>query len=156
MVAGRGTPTVTYLTLRQMKLLGVDYGSLKKVKMSTIQNLKAIIQLHVLRAKGMDPNVAVAKTHSVEYGETPIIQSGHQIVSSKISGDIWTDNSLGSLMEFFERRDPSLAAKHDKLITEFGEGMVTRSTKTWQNYDIELEVAPFPGRQSSAANGGTP
>ena len=40
-----GVPTVTYLTLRQMKLLGIDYASVEKVKMSTIQNVRGVIEL---------------------------------------------------------------------------------------------------------------
>ena len=153
MVAGRGTPTVTYLTVRHMKLLGVGYGQLAKVKMSTIQNLKAIIQLHVLRTKGVDPNVAVLRTHSVQYAETAIIQSGHSVVAAEVKGNIW-NRKLGMLMRHFESGDPAIAARHDELIKELGEGMVTRETEVWMNYDIELEVAPFAPRQ--ATPGGVP
>jgi hypothetical protein len=65
-------------------------------------------------------------------------------VSSKLGGDIWTDKPLSYLTDHYEARDPSLAAKHDQLIADFGEGTIDRTTLTWMNYDIELEVAPFP------------
>jgi hypothetical protein len=145
MVEGKGTPTVTYLTMRQMKLLGIDFAGLAKVKMSTIQNIKAIIQLHVLRMKGVDPNDAVLQTHSVQYAETTIVQSGHKVVAAEVKGDIWKDQPLDFLMKHYESSDPGAAAKHDALLIELGEGMVTRDTKCWMNYDIILDVAPFNG-----------
>jgi len=143
LVDGKGTPTVAYLSMRQMKLLGADYGSIEHVKMSTIQNVKAIIQMHVLRAQGMDRNLAVLQTHSVEYAETTIVQSGHKVVAAEVSGDIW-DRPLDFLLNHYERRDPSLVARHDQLIAEFGQGIVARDTVVWMNYDIHLDVAPFP------------
>ncbi len=142
MVEGKGTPTVTYLTIRQMKLLGADYSGLTKVKMSTIQNLKAIIQLHVLRARGVDPNHAVLRTHSIQYAETAILQSGHRVVGAKVTGDIW-NKKLDFLMKHYEQGDPDVAARHDKLIHDFGEGLVTRDTEVWMNYDILVDVVPF-------------
>jgi hypothetical protein len=128
-----------------MKLLGVDYAGPAKVKMSTIQNFKAIIQLHVLRMKGVDPNQAVLQTHSVQYAETTIVQSGHKVVAAEVKGDIWKDYPIGELMKYYESRNPDLIPKHDQMIAEFGEGMVTRDTQCWMNYDIVLEVAPFSG-----------
>jgi hypothetical protein len=147
MVENKGTPTVTWLSLRQMKVLGVDYAAPKTVKMSTIQNIKAIIQLAVLRARGVDVNQAVLKTHSVQYAETTIIQSGMRVKEAKVKGDIW-DQPIDSLMKHFENNSPDPAAtraKHDKLLADFGEGVVDRNTKVWMNYDIELTVEPFHG-----------
>lgn len=142
LVDGKGTPTVAYLTMRQMKMLGVNYAALEHVKMSTIQNVKAIIQLHVLRQKGVDPDVAVMQTHSIQYAETTIVQSGHKVVAAHVSGDTWT-KPLDFLLKHYEKGDPVVAARHDQLIREFGEGLVTRDTVVWMNYDIHLDVVPF-------------
>lgn len=150
LVEGTGTPLVAYITMRQMKFLGVEYGRLEKVKMSSIQNLRAIIELHVLRSEGVDPNVAVMRTHSLAYGETPLIQSGHKIVRAKVGGNMWIQ-PLDTLMKFRETRrnrgsrDMGLVAEHDKLIAEYGRGLVDRDTPVWMNYDIDLDVAPFSG-----------
>src|SRR5690606_37403023 len=73
MVAGKGTPTVTYLTLRQIKQAGGAIGELKTVKMSTIQNIEAILQLAQIR-QSMQLDEAVAMTHSVQYARTSIEQ----------------------------------------------------------------------------------
>src|SRR4029453_3274507 len=51
LVSGRGTPTIAFFTMRQMRAMGIDYGSLRSVKMSTIQNVEAICQLHWLLSK---------------------------------------------------------------------------------------------------------
>lgn len=147
MVGDKGTPTVAYLTMRQMKLLGVDYFGLAKVKMSTIQNIKAIIQLHVSRMSGVDPNIAVLETHSVQYAETALVQAGHRIVAAEVTGDIWKDRPIGMLMEHYEAGDPSAVARHDKLLADFGAGIVTRDTPVWMNYDIILKTGPFKGEK---------
>lgn len=153
LVDGKGTPTVTYLTIRQMKILMVPFGAVTKVKMSTIQNLKAIIQLHVRRMRGEDPNVGVLRTHSVHYAETSLVQSGHRVVSAEVTGNIWKDRPLGMLMEHYERGDPDAAQRHDQLIQDFGEGLVTRDTHVWMNYDILLKTAPFSGEPAPDSSG---
>jgi len=68
--------------MRQMKLLGVDYGSLKTVKMSGIQNVEAICQLAAIVRTGTPVNEAVVRTHSVQYGE----QSSSQVTGSLMRG----------------------------------------------------------------------
>ena len=97
----RGIPTVHYLTLRQMKLLGVNYGGYNKVKMSTIQNVRGVIEFNVLRSSGFDGNVAILKTHSVQYGETTIQQSGERVVAAEVRGGRRTP--LQNMLEWFER-----------------------------------------------------
>ncbi|HTL84067.1 MAG TPA: hypothetical protein VL856_02725 [Acidimicrobiia bacterium] len=150
LVEGKGTPTVAYLTMRQMKHLGVEYGELTTVKMSSIQNIRAIIELHLARAQGIDPNVAVLDTHSVKYADTSIVQSGHRVVGAKVGGNVW-EKPLDALLEWRETRgtygvrDPAIAAEHDKMIAEYGKGLVTRDTVVWMNYDIELQLSAFAG-----------
>lgn len=125
--------------------------------MSTIQNLKAIIQLHVLRMKGVQPDQAVLQTHSIQYAKTAIIQSGHQITGAKVTGNIWTER-LDVLMKHFETNssDPAAtAAKHDQLIKDLGAGVVDRNTQVWMNYDIELTVEPFGGNSPVIGGPGT-
>ena len=154
LVAGKGIPTVTYLTLRQMKLLGVEYGGISKVKMSSIQNLEAIIQLHVMRTKGEDPNAAVLKTHSVQYADTSVVQSGHRVVGAEVTGDIWENRTIGWLMKHREAGDPAMIAKHDQLLKDHGDGIVTRDTVTWMNYDIVLEIVPYASGRDGDEGGG--
>jgi hypothetical protein len=146
----RGIPTVHYLTIRQMKLLGVDYGGYKKVKMSTIQNVRGVIEFNAQLAAGVDPNAAILKTHSVQYGETTIQQSGERVVGAKVNGGQTTP--LQVMLEWYERHssldkpiDPAIVAKHDELIAKYGNGVITRASHVEWNYDIELDVEPFAG-----------
>ncbi len=154
----KGTPTQTYLTLRQMKALGVEYGGLKKIKMSTIQNIQSVIELHVMKKtqSKMSLNEMIRRTHSVTYADTTLTQSGHRIVDVKYGGNkIVNHQTLDQLMQFYERghthhkpRDPAIVAKHDALIEKHGkyndEQLVTRDTVVTYNYDIEITLAPVP------------
>lgn len=144
----RGIPTVHYLTIRQMKLLGVDYGNTKRVKMSTIQNVRAVIEFNVQLMAGVDRNTAIMKTHSVQYGETTIQQSGERIVGAEVAKV--PPQPLQNMLEWYERRstlngpiDPAVVAKHDDLIAKYGKGVVMRDTPVEWNYDIYLDVEPF-------------
>jgi hypothetical protein len=141
MIPGKGVPTVTYMSIVQMKQLGAAFGSLKIVRMCTIQNLRAIAHLQWLRTRFPNAELSelVAQTHSVEYGETAIIQSGHRIKSVKfVPAGVWED-TIGSLMDHFERNGLASAADNDAILARYG---IDRSTKTLQNYDIEIEVEP--------------
>ncbi len=145
LVAGKGIPTVTYMTMYQMKRLGVDFGGVKTVKMSTIQNFDAILQLETLRRQGIPLNEGVLKTHSVQYADTSIIQSGHEITGAKVITSNQAEfTDIGSYMQFYERRTPTLKAVHDDLLKKYG---LSRSDKMWVNYDIELQVKPLASGQ---------
>jgi hypothetical protein len=147
LVPGKGTPTVTYMTLYQMRRLGVSFGGLKTVKMSTIQNFEAILQLETFRRQGMPLDRAVLKTHSVQYADTSIIQSGHQISGAKVITTNGAEfRAIGDYMSFYERRNPALKATYDALLSKYG---MQRTDKMWLNYDIELQLKPLaPGQNA--------
>lgn len=156
MLTPTGTPTQTYLTLRQMKALGIKYGGLTKVKMSTIQNIQSIIQMHVMKTAEprMSLHERVRRTASVSYADTTLMQSGHRIVDVKYGGnEIVSNQRLGKLMEHYETdfgrskvRNPDIVKKHDDLLASHGkyngEQIVTRDTIAVYNYDIEITLAP--------------
>lgn len=145
---GQGTPLVTYLTMRQMKLLGVGYGTVKTVKMTTIQNVRAVIELAHLMKKGKTADEAVMMTHSYKYGTTAVVQSGMMVVGAHVRGDT-QPKRLGDLLEWFESGnstrpvDHAIVKKHDELLREVGKGDVGRDDLVLWNYDIVLDVKPF-------------
>jgi hypothetical protein len=146
----RGIPTVHYLTIRQMKLLGVNYGGYKKVKMSTIQNVRAVIEFNVQVKAGVDKNVAVLTTHSVQYGETTIQQSGERVVGAEVKLRR-PPSPLDDMLDWYERhhsdhkpKDPDIIAKHDEAIAKYGKGVIKRDTVVDWDYDVYLDVEPFP------------
>lgn len=144
MVAGKGIPTNAFMTMFEMRRMGIAYGSLKTVKMSTIQNMQAVLELETLRRKGMPLDEAILHTHSVQYAESSLIQSGHEVVGAKV---ITTNEAeiaeIGGYMAHYERRDPKLAAEHNRLLQQFG---MSRTDKMLINYDIVLTLKPLaPG-----------
>jgi hypothetical protein len=164
MVAGRGTPTVQYFTLYQLKLLGVPAGQvgwwrrllhrtrrragspsapgqLSSIKMSTIQNVETIVHLHWLRQRFPTTGLSdlIAHTASVEYAETTAVQCGYRLVGTRyIAAGEW-ENEIGFLLSHFEAGNPQRKADNDTLLTRFS---FDRQTVMKQNFDIELSVVP--------------
>jgi hypothetical protein len=162
MVAKRGTPTVQYFTLYQLKLLKVPAGQvrawrrllchlrlrtgpfaargrLSSIKMSTIQNLDSIVHLHWLRQRfpGADLSDLVVHTASVDYASTTAVQCGYRVLATKYrSAGEWEDR-IGVLMDFFEAGNPRQIADNNQLLARFS---LNRQTVMKQNFGIELSV----------------
>lgn len=92
MVAGRGTPLESYMTMRQMRLLEEQTGSSlaitspRVVRISTIVNVRTIGELAQQVRAGAKPDEAILNTHSVRYASNSIIQSGGKISSAHVEG----------------------------------------------------------------------
>lgn len=140
MIAGKGTPVVSYLMLRQLRMAGVDYGGLRTVKMSTIQNVDAVLHLAQLQRQGVDLVEAVRQTHSVKYAETTIVQSGHQIVNVRVDTTrAWRDPADQMLQHYEGRDGPPAIRKHEDLLSKYG---LKRTDEVLWNYDIYLDLTP--------------
>lgn len=159
MVPGKGVPTVTYLLNRQWKMLGVEYGGLKTVKLSMVEEARSVIELAVLLDEGVPLDAAVMRTHTTEYARTALTQSGHRIAAAraKLFRSMPLDAVLerletpkGSLLTTKQRkqRDPNLVARHGDLIAEYGKGKITRKTVVQTDFDIEYDLVPFYGEQT--------
>jgi hypothetical protein len=142
MIKGRGTPTQTFLTLRQMKLLeqhtSMKTADLTKVKMSTIQNIEAICQLEKFKREGMKPDQAVMQTESKKYAETTLVQAGKRIKSGKLVGG--TTTPLAVLLQHYEDGKANRHDNFEKLLARYG---IKRTDPVLWNYDIEFEVEEF-------------
>jgi hypothetical protein len=144
LVAGKGTPTVAFMTMYQMKKLGVGFGQVKTFKMSTIQNVEAIFQLEVARRQGEALDKAIIKTHSVIYAETPIIQSGHQIVGAEVKGG--TKTEIQQMLSHYEQGGEEVIKRHNELLQKYG---LKRTDEMLWNYNIYLKVQPLPSGVSA-------
>jgi Domain of unknown function (DUF4157) len=90
MKPGEGTPLHVYLTMRQMRLMGINEGDIgkqiKKVKISTIVNRRTIWEL--ARAlggkKGTPTSAQILASHSGQYAKNYVIQNGGVVVSASI------------------------------------------------------------------------
>jgi hypothetical protein len=145
-----GTPTIHYLNLYQMKMLGVPLagqGGLLKVKMSTIQNVETIVHLHWLRQRW--PNLTmdelISQTASVKYAENSLIQSGYQRTGNArfIPGDE-AEAPIRKLLAHMAGGKPTRIAEHTALLQKYG---FERDTVMKWNFDIEFDVAPIPRSQ---------
>ncbi|MGE3510420.1 MAG: hypothetical protein AB7N65_16240 [Vicinamibacterales bacterium] len=140
MVAGRGTPLETYMTLRQMRLMeaemgvgvGAAFAGPRTVHLSTIINTRTCLQLaarEMALGRAMtqaELDVAILDTHSVQYANNSIVQTGGRIVGARVSpsgrmraGDIASTSDL---------------AAHG----------VSENTQVRYGFDIDLTVEPAP------------
>lgn len=148
LVPGSGTPTVAYLTLRQLKIAGGQFGQLQSVKMSTIQNIESLLLYNHLRSQGVSPNDAVKQTHSVQYAMTSIQQAGHTVVDVEVDLTARArPERIGWLMDAQESScstEPlrlDKVKKHNELLKKYG---MKRSDEVVIDYDIYFELAPHP------------
>jgi hypothetical protein len=146
MLPGKGTPPIAYLDMRLMKMAGIQSGSLSKVKMSTIQNIEAICQVHQAIRQGATPNEALALTHSVAYAQNEIVQSGHNIASIEMVGG--TPITINDLLTYYE--DPMRShlpsyrspAAHDAILQRYG---FSRSEVMMYDFDIVISLSSSQG-----------
>jgi len=143
LVPGKGTPTVTYLTLRQMKQLEAQFGELSTIKMSRIYSIEAAMQLEQLtRAQPNTPlDQLVAKTHSVQYATTAIEQSGHKIVGIRVDTRSTRRWSLQKLMDHFGTD----SARRSDLFAKYS---LRPEDDVLLDYNIWIDVAPHPSNST--------
>jgi hypothetical protein len=167
MVEGRGTPTIQYFTLYQLKLLDVPAGHitwwkrllynlrvkdgpfigpgvLTSIKMSTIQNVETILHLHWLRQRhaGVDLSALIAHTASVEYAETTAIQCGYRVVGTRYVASGEYETAIDVLLTFVENGNLNRRSENDNLLARYSSD---RSTVMKWNFGIELFVLPQSG-----------
>lgn len=140
-VEGQKMRLQQYITLRQMRAFGIGFGKLRVVKMSTIQNIRALIEMHLQLKAGLSKDAAVMKTHSVQYAQRTLAGGGETVTSAKVSNGV--ERPIGDLTDHYERIDPSRKPVYDDLLNKNG---LARDTKMFQNYDIELTVEASPTR----------
>ncbi|HZN73858.1 MAG TPA: hypothetical protein VFC00_19495 [Micromonosporaceae bacterium] len=115
MLPGEGTPLEAYMTMRQMKILEQEAGAAfsvpRKVYMSLITNKRTIFELAKLEKQGKPVDEAILETHSVQYANNSIIQSGGRIVRAEVSPgskvSASTEADVETLAKYgLEPRDP--------------------------------------------------
>jgi hypothetical protein len=144
---GKGVPTVAYWTMYQMKKLGAAFGDVNTVQMKQIQNVLTIIELEGLRRQGMDINDALLKTASVRYGETGIIQSGHQITGARF--DPGRFDKIDWLIDNHISTGVVKKSDVDAMLLKYG---LTKYDKMNYDFSIYLDLAPLPYGQTAKPN----
>jgi hypothetical protein len=138
---GRGIPLQTYLSIRQMKLFGVEYGDLgkpnfQKVKLSTIVNERTIWGLAESTKKepGAPEAERLKRTHSVQYADTVITQAGAKIVDAHLE-----DGVVTTAHEYATQKSTPDEPKKRGLAP---------NDPVRKNFNINLKVAPFGPKSS--------
>ena len=146
MVAGKGTPTLQYLTIYQMKLLGVPVGEgaagLRSIHMSNIQNVETIVHLHWLQQKypGMAMDQLIEFTPSLKYADTTATQTGYtRSGTPKVTGG--EQSPIREIMAHQENGKPDLIAKNKALLDQYG---FDRKTVMYMKFDVDFQVVPKP------------
>ncbi|HEX8358957.1 MAG TPA: hypothetical protein VF613_02490, partial [Longimicrobium sp.] len=148
MVAGRGTPLETYMTMRQMRILeqkaGASFAGPRVVHMSTIVNSRTILQIAAREASLGRPmttaelNTFVLETHSVQYAQNSIVQTGGRIQSATVTGG---------------RR---AAASTQATPAELSAGGVSPTQQVLTGFNIDLNVVPADAPPPPPGPGATP
>jgi hypothetical protein len=150
LVPGKGTPLQTYLTIRQMKLLGVGYGDVKSIKMSMIVNVEGLLEIHWMVKTGKAKNLeeAVLTADSFLYARTNAEQSGKQVVAARVTtgGDHMSVRDLMVTEEQLNPQGPkgkTRAAYHQELLVKY---KASRNDIVYANFDIYLQLIDHPAR----------
>jgi hypothetical protein len=146
---GKGTPTATYATLRQLRSQGVKMGGVQRIVMKDIENVSSISRLEWMKrnypARSM--NQLILGTDSVSYASTAVEQSGSRIVSGKLTGG--KVQPIGKLMATYESEAAAeggqafadkMRADNDAVLKQYG---FDRDTPMLTNFDIELDLEPL-------------
>lgn len=137
-----GSPTVQYMTMYQLKRLGVPAGdkAVKQIVMDDIQNVETIIHLHWLRKQypAATLDELIVQTASVKYARTSAIQSGYEPAGAcKLIGG--REAKIKDLLDFQARGAPGRTAEHDALLKKYG---FTRDEEMLQSFNISFGVTP--------------
>lgn len=142
LIPGRGIPSYVFITLQQLKQMGVPYGGLRHVCLSTIQHVETLIQIAQATRRGTPIERAASESAAVEIASTPLVQSGHRVVPGSFR--VVANPAARRPIEWILRNQVELglldAARAEALLVKYG---VDRSFVTAHGHDIEFDVAPF-------------
>jgi hypothetical protein len=145
MIDGKGTPTVQWVTLHQMRELGVPLGGegrtpgIEKVHLSDIQNIEAVVHLHYLKNTiGGDLSDLVVHTASVKYAETTAIQSGYRRVDLPVlvGGPRNADTGIARVSGGWQS---SATGRNNAILAKYG---FDRDTVMRWGFNIDFPVRP--------------
>jgi hypothetical protein len=136
--------------------MGIPYGAaaraggIQRVKMSQIENIETIAHLHWLeqRYPGRAAGELIRHTHSYEYAETILTQSGYRITrvevsgghTARISGLTGHYERAAAARELFGETSAQRHAVHSDILRRYG---FARETEMYQDFNIYLYVEPI-------------
>ena len=142
LVEGKGIPTSTYVTLRQMKYLQIPEGSLQNLKLSLVQNAEIMRDIYFIMQENNLLNLQevgdyLLNKSGIQYATTMIKQAGYDI--SKVNV---LDQAYTHYLTTREIRDK-------KNVVEITDQWLQQNNLTWNSkfyvhFDVVLELTPIP------------
>lgn len=142
LVEGKGIPTSTYVTLRQIKYLPIPQGRIQKLKLSLVQNAEIMRDIYFIMQENNLLNLQEAGEYllqksGVQYAVTMIKQAGYDISQVKI-----LDEGYTHYLTAREIRDK----KHVEEITDqwLQQNNLTWNSRFYIHFNVILELTPIP------------
>ncbi|MEM1140985.1 MAG: hypothetical protein AAGI88_00220 [Pseudomonadota bacterium] len=146
--AGNAVPSIQFYQLRVLHHLGAAApGAIKKVKMSTMANVRTITTMENLRRlyypalelKDVPPEELsrwLMMTHSVRYGEGVMAGAGYRVTGASFGGDQIYKAPITGWQEFFNSPTETI----QEFLRRYG---MNEDTEATCFFDIILNVEPF-------------
>lgn len=142
LVEGKGIPTSTYVTLRQMKKLDIPAGILKRLKLSLVVNAEVMKDIYFIMQEHGLTNLNDVGQHllfkpSIQYAITTIRQAGYDIKNVRV------------VEKSFTRYITAHEVRHNCHIEAITEEWLQQNGLNWETkfhymIDIYLDLSPTP------------
>lgn len=142
LVEGKGIPTSTYVTLRQIKYLQIPQGSIQKLKLSLVQNAEIMRDIYFIMQENNLLNLQEAGEYllnksGIQYAVTMIKQAGYDIRQVKILEESYT--------HYLTTRE----IRDNKHVTEITDQWLQQNNLSWNDrfyihFNVILELTPIP------------
>lgn len=142
LIEGKGIPTSTYVTLRQMKYLGIPTGSLEHLKLSTVQNAEIMRDIYYIMQEQNLLNLEEAAgflldKSGIQYATTMIKQAGYDITDVEI------------LVHDYTHYQTARWVRDKKGVVEITDQWLQQNNLNWNSklyvhFDVLLELSPIP------------
>ena len=145
LVPGKGIPAFAFLTMRTMRGFGIAAGSLRRLHVWGNFHVASVLQLDARVRAGEMLDRAVVETTAYQSIETPMVQSGHRIVSVRVHGGQrspialllhWHDHRV---MPFDNIPRPDRRAEHAAVLAKYGR---SPDDIVLFDYQLDIELAP--------------
>ncbi len=146
LIAGQGTPTVQYMTVRQMKILGVPVGEAAantiKFHLDAIEDVQTIVHLHWLRQRFPERSVSslLEFTETMKRAETTVAQTGYKRAGELIVNGGKT-KPISEILKLQEGSNRQRQEENEALLKKYG---FNRDTEMYVSFDIDFPVIKNP------------
>ncbi len=142
LIEGKGIPTSTYVTLRQMKYLQIPDGSLQKLKLSLVQNAEIMRDIYFIM---QEHNLL----HLQEAGEYLLQKSGIQYAVTLLKQAGYDIDQVKILNEGYTHYRTTREIRDKNHVTEITEQWLQQNNLSWNSkfyihFNVILELTPIP------------